>query len=267
MTPLEHNNKQDLFYSHFFITTALTFAVLWKWHYLRLQILFTYIYSLSFTLKLFLFTHFWESRSFHTPHSSQFTIICTSSSPPFLSLSTRRYIHSFNFLHYSASTATLLASHTYWKLRTWLFLLPQNWLAKYLQVLHYLLQYLLTVLLRGLRHTSWSILSTFFWVGLCRHKRGVSLISHVCSLHFVLCKFFYVYIYIFSWILHPLTFYIISLTHRLAPLLQTTVALQRKPACINVVFSNIYHATNMAPMSKAPPSTARPLTLWRLKYV
>jgi len=80
-------------------------------------------------------------------------------------------------------------------------------------------------------------------------------------------SFMYMYIYIFSWILHPLTFCIISLTHRLAPLLQTTVALQRQPACINVVFSNIYHATNMAPMSKAPPSTARPLTLWRLKYV
>ena len=154
-------------------------------------------------LKTFSCHTFWESHSFHTSQNSQFRITCTSSSPGF-SRHLHVYTYTFNFLHYWNST-TLLASHTYWKLRTWLFLLPQNWSlpAKYLEVLRYLLQYLLTVIVRGLRHASWSILSTVFF-GLCRHKLEVLLISHACSLHFVHCKFVFIYIcspqFFFLWL-------------------------------------------------------------------
>jgi hypothetical protein len=103
--------------------------------------------------------------------------------------------------------------------------------------------------------------------GLCRHKCGVLLIFHACSLHFIICKFVFIYSYLFFSVHPPPYFCIISLTHGLAPLLQTTVALKHQPICINVVFSNIHPAPDTAPLSKAPPSTVRPLTLWRLKFM
>jgi hypothetical protein len=61
--------------------------------------------------------------------------------PQPVSLAIYTCICTFNFLHHSTQTTAFLASHTGWKLRTWLILLPQNWtrLSKYLEVLRYLL--------------------------------------------------------------------------------------------------------------------------------
>ena len=128
---------------------------------------------------------FSESRSFHTSHNSQFRIISTSSLPGFshhLHVCTNvSFSALFNFNNSTSCLAYVL------EVTDLTFLVTSELItACKLSGSPTLPTSMFTY--ASLSWVTSRLVINFVYrsIGLCRHKRGVLLISHACSLHFVL---------------------------------------------------------------------------------